>query len=54
MTLCGRRQAQRGRILRPTEYLPTRAPADLGGSENDTAAQPSTTTAPSDESIREY
>ena len=45
------RQAQRERALRPR---PTRAPADLGGSENDTAAQPSTTSAPLDESIREY
>jgi hypothetical protein len=46
------RQAQRERALRP---LPTRAPADLRGSEDDTAAaQPSITMTSSDESIREY
>jgi hypothetical protein len=45
------RQAQCERALRS---LPTRALVDLGGSENDTAAQPSTTTVPLDMSIREY
>jgi hypothetical protein len=49
-----RRQAQRARILRPTEHLPIHAPADLEGGENDTAAQASTKTIPRDESIREY
>jgi hypothetical protein len=45
------RQVQREQALR---LLPARAPAALGGSENDTAAQPSTTPVPLDESIREY
>ena len=45
------RQAQREQALRPR---PAHAPVDLGGSENDTTAQPSTTPAPLDESIREY
>jgi hypothetical protein len=48
------RQAQRGRIHRPTEHLRISTPADLAGSESDTAAQASTTPASPDESIREY
>ena len=49
------RQAQREQALRPNEHLPISAPADLESGVSDTAtAQPSTTSASLDESIREY
>jgi hypothetical protein len=48
------RQMHRERSMHSLEYQPTIAPADLEDSENDPTAQPSTTVAPPDESIREY
>ena len=48
------RQLQRERGIQPHGHQPTIVPSNLEDSENDATAQPSTTLAPRDESIREY